>query len=100
MRRMLATCEDYAAEFQVSFNADKTKWMVFTPKRRHVRYDVPAAEFHLGNRVIENTARWPHLGHMLTNDLSDYDDIVRRRNVFIGQVNNFYVSSRHLIRLW
>jgi hypothetical protein len=32
MRRMLAICEDYAAEFQVSFNADKTKWMVFTPK--------------------------------------------------------------------
>jgi hypothetical protein len=41
MRRMLAVCEDYAAEFQVSFNADKTKWMVFTPKPRHVRYNVP-----------------------------------------------------------
>jgi hypothetical protein len=47
MRRMLAICEDYAAEFQVSFNADKTKWMTFAPKRRYVRYDVPAAEFHL-----------------------------------------------------
>jgi hypothetical protein len=32
--------------------------------------------------------RWPHLGHMLANGLSDHDDIVRHRNAFIGQINN------------
>lgn len=88
MRRMLAICVDYAAEYQVSFNADKTKCLMFAPKRRYARYAVPAAVFQLGDKVIGNSATWPHLGHIMTSDLSDHSDIVRRRGNFIGQVNN------------
>jgi len=29
-----------------------------------------------------------HLGHVITHHLADNDDILRRRNEFIGQVNN------------
>ena len=39
MRRIsklrMASCEDYAADFQVSFNLEKTKCVLFTPRRRH-----------------------------------------------------------------
>ena len=29
-----------------------------------------------------------HLGHVITAQLDDFDDILQRRNNYIGQVNN------------
>jgi len=44
----------------------------------------------IGGYVIENIDRWPHLGHVFNAHLTDDDDILARRNSFIGQANIFF----------
>jgi hypothetical protein len=88
IRRMLAICDDFARDFHVSFNAAKSKCMMFSPISANSRFSAPSPMFYIGNQVIENVNQWLHLGHMLTNDLDDTADITRRRNSFIGQTNN------------
>ena len=33
-------------------------------------------------------AHYVHFGHVITAQLDDFDDILQRRNNYIGQVNN------------
>jgi hypothetical protein len=88
MRRMLAICDDFARDFHVSFNAAKSKSMMFSPISANSRFSAPSPMFYIGNQVIENINQWLHLGHMLTNDLDDTADITRRCNSFTRQTNN------------
>ena len=88
MRRMLAICDEFARDFHVSFNAAKSKCMIFSPVNSNSRLTAPNPAFYIGNQAIEHVKQWLHLGHMLTNDLDDTADIIRRRNSFIGQTNN------------
>jgi len=39
-------------------------------------------------KMIDNADRFSHLGHIITSSLLDGDDIVQRRNSFVGQINN------------
>ena len=65
--------------------------MIFVSIFSYRRTGVPSPVFHLDKKVIdlENTERWSHLGHMFVCDLSDRDDIAKRRNGFVRQVNNW-----------
>jgi hypothetical protein len=47
----------------------------------------PIPHFLIGGHAIEDALSWPHLGHVFSANLSD-DDIMARRNRFIGQTNN------------
>jgi len=38
--------------------------------------------------MIDNFDRFSHVGHIITSTLLDGDDIVQRRNTFVGQTNN------------
>jgi len=38
--------------------------------------------------MIDNVDRFSHVGHIITSSLFDGDDIVQRRNTFVGQTNN------------
>ena len=40
----------------------------------------------------ENVDNWPHLGHIFNAQLTDDDDIIARRNSFIGQANSFFCN--------
>ena len=87
MRQMLVICDDFAREFHVAFNASKSKCVTFPP--RYLKGGAGHEPvFHISNNVIGNTQQWLHLGHMLMSELSDHVDIAKRRNCFIGQVNN------------
>jgi len=44
--------------------------------------------FYVGDNPIEYVDSFIHLGHVITNHLADNDDILKRGNEFIGQVNN------------
>ena len=45
--------------------------------------------FYIGGNLIENVSSYVHLGHVITAQLDDFDDILQRRNnKYIGQVNN------------
>jgi hypothetical protein len=88
MRRMLAICERFADEFHVTFNVAKTKCVIFASRNSYCRSGAPIPVFKIANTAIENIQQWPHLGHVFAYDLSDRSDIAKRRNVFVGQVNN------------
>ena len=44
--------------------------------------------FYMGDNSIENVSSYVHLGHVITTQLNDFDDILQRRNNYIRQVNN------------
>jgi hypothetical protein len=44
--------------------------------------------FFIDNKKIDKVERFSHLGYTITSSLDDGDDIVQRRNSFVGQTNN------------
>jgi hypothetical protein len=90
MRVMLSICDDFASEYHMSFNASKSKCLIFGPRCRPASYSFPEPVFHVNGAAIENAKEWLHLGHTLTSDLTDHADSARRRNCFIAQANNMF----------
>lgn len=86
MRIMLQICSDYAKEYSVSFNAKKSKCMLFTPGRASSYPLRPS--FYINDNVIEYVDSWPHLGNILNVNQSDAACILNRRNIMVGQIND------------
>ena len=64
MRHMLQVCDDYAAQYNILFNATiKSKCLychsVGTPK--HGLNSVPHLPFYIGSQAIEFVVKWPRL---------------------------------------
>jgi hypothetical protein len=87
MRSMLTVCENYAKEFYVSFNANKSKCLIARPRGNSSKRSVNPT-FHVDGNLIETVKEWPHLGHIITSNLSDVADISNRRSSLVGQINN------------
>jgi hypothetical protein len=82
------TCERFADEFHVTFNIKKTKCVIFASRTSYCRSGAPNPVFKIADKVIENIQQWPHVDHVFAYLLSDRSDIAKRRNVFVGQMNN------------
>jgi hypothetical protein len=52
--------------------------------------------FFIGGRCIENVAEYSHLGHIINCKFDDKDDILQRKNNFIGQANNVFCFFKSL----
>ena len=83
MRRTLLTCEGYAAEFCILFNASKSKCVMCMSHPQSKLYDV---KFTLIGNVLESVKSWPHLGHIIACGGDDGDDIDRCRYKLISQI--------------
>ena len=44
--------------------------------------------FYVGNNPIENVDSFAHLGHVITDQLIDTADILKRQSDFVGQANH------------
>lgn len=90
MRKLLSICEDYAHQYDIAFNASKSKWMAIVPSnRRQMLSDhISKCSFYMDNNCIENVQSFMHLGHSISALQNDDSDIYKRRCEFIGQVNN------------
>ncbi len=90
MRRLLAICDCFAVEYNVTFNNLKSKCITFNPHlKARSESELPPA-FEIAGNSIGTVKQWLHLGHIFSSDLSDDADILSRRNHFIGQVNSFF----------
>ena len=76
-------------------NVDKTVCMVFSPSNRRkivASYSFP--EFHLGDTCLKFVCNCRYLGHIISNDQHDDNDIAREiRNLFVRTnilKKNFY----------
>jgi hypothetical protein len=89
MRKLLTLCDEYAADYDIMFNPDKSKFLVIASRKRLRFYkDMCACRFFIGGKPVENVSQYSHLGHTINSSFSDSDDITNRRNCFVGQVNN------------
>jgi len=89
LRKLLTTCDDYARDNSISFNAVNTKCLVVVPCIRRARAliaELRECLFYIGNKLVVNS--FCHLGHLINSELSDDEDITKGRNNFIGQVIN------------
>ena len=89
MRTLLSICDIYAKEYDIVFNAKKSKFLaVVGSKRRSLFKATCNCVFYIGGDPIENVDSFQHLGHIITSGLGDEEDVLNRRNSFFGQVNN------------
>ena len=89
LRKMLAICDAYAQDYCITFNVLKTKCLVVLPHSRRALFDrFEDYPFFLNNQAIEFVKSFVHLGHIITSSSDDEEDIRKRRNDFVGQVNS------------
>jgi hypothetical protein len=96
MRHMLQVCDEYTAQYKFIFNATKSKCLCCHPVRtpKNGRNSVPCRSFYIGSQAIEFVEKWPHLGHIITNECDDADDILAKKLNFIGQANKVLYNFR------
>jgi hypothetical protein len=97
MRKLLLSCDTYANEFDILFNANKSKFFVCIPQKlRSIISNLKGCRFYIGGRCIENVSSYSHLGHIINCKFDDKDDILQRKNNFIGQANNVFCFFKSL----
>jgi hypothetical protein len=89
LRRMLSICENFAAEYNVTFNCNKSK-SINMHAHKYIRTGKSDPTFAINGKTIENVDTWSHLGHLFNASVTDDDDIMARRKSFVGQANSFF----------
>ena len=49
----------------------------------------------IGSHPIEYVEKWPHLGHIISHDCDDSDDLFAKKTSLIGQVNRIICTFRN-----
>lgn len=75
LRKLLSVCEHYADAYGLKYNVLKTEMMIFSSGRGPE--NVP--EVNLNGSVVRAVQRFRYLGHILTPDLKDGQDMKRER---------------------
>ena len=89
MRRMLSICDTYALQYDIVFNAQKSKFVVVCASHFRSFYSLMCkCVFCIGGNQIDNVSSFSHLGHVINSRLDDSEDVLFRRNSFVSQVNN------------
>ncbi|XP_053614048.1 uncharacterized protein LOC128677324 [Plodia interpunctella] len=84
LRRLVEACEAYAHSHGLIYNVKKSQVMVFGVGRK--QYDNIPPVF-LNNTFLQRVSKFKYLGHMLTADLRDDDDIERERRALSVRAN-------------
>ena len=89
MRKMLMICDMYALQYDIIFNAQKSKFLVIGATCwRYLYASMCKCVFFIGGNQIENVDSFSHLGHIIDSRFTDDKDILFRRNSFATQANN------------
>ena len=83
LRKLIKICEQYALDHDIVFNVKKTKCMCF---RSNIKLGRIPPVF-LRGQTIDFVSRFKYLGHILTSDLTDDDDITSQRRALCGRSN-------------
>ena len=87
MRLLLQSCDNYAKDYNITFNASKSKCMYIPPyKYRAFRLNQRPV-FYISDHSLVYVNEYSHLGHIISPDSDDKSDIIRR-NILCGQINN------------
>ena len=84
----MANCsKNCSVSLGMIFNTAKSVAMIFAPydTKRHVNYQFPS--FKISGVTLQNVNIFKYLGHLITNDLYDDDDIDRQMGLLYGRTN-------------
>lgn len=84
LRRLLAICEEYAREYGLLYNSRKSEYLVFKAAGK-VPESVPVIE--LDGSELKRVYKFKYLGHYVTDDLDDQEDIERERRALAVRCN-------------
>ena len=86
---MLKLCDHYANNFNILFNASKSKCLIVRPRVKPVEILVTLLTLtFFGGRVIEIVDECPNIDHIISSRFDDSADILNLRNCMIEQINN------------
>ena len=85
LQKLVNVCKKFAAENGVIFNAKKTKCVYFKSKKQ--RNSKPGSVL-LGNQAIDVVDKEKYLGHLLTSDMRDSEDMMRQKCLFYARGNS------------
>ena len=69
---LLSVCSDYGLEHYIKFNSAKSNIMIFCCKKFK---DNPVPSFELNDNILPRVNQCKYLGHVITDDLKDDNDI-------------------------
>ena len=88
MNELIQECESFSTEYGLKFNESKTVLLYFTPDNFKIN---PCTSIKMNGTLINVECSCKYLGHMITNQLSDNEDIK-------GQMRSFYDKANMLLR--
>ncbi|KAG0714091.1 Major facilitator superfamily domain-containing protein 6 [Chionoecetes opilio] len=75
LQDLINVCQVYAAKHDVVYNTTKTECMVVSPARAQVNYLKTA---WLSGSALTFVDRFAYLGHVISHDMTDDDDIIKQ----------------------
>lgn len=84
LQKLLDVCCDFAVEHDIIFNIRKSHGMKFLPKDfQDIAFDQP----RLNNDYLDYVDEFCYLGHLITSDLSDENDMSRQQKKMCARAN-------------
>ena len=84
MNELLGVCEQFSENFGLKFNEQKTVLLYLMPEKLKIK---PGTSVMMNDTVIKMESACRYLGHMITDDLDDNEDIKRQLRSFYGKAN-------------
>ena len=84
LSQLLRECEKFGTRHDVKYNAKKSAVMIY---RSMTLKGCTISNFKLNGMILHMVASYKYLGHYITDDLSDDDDINRQRRTLFVQGN-------------
>ena len=87
LQNLINTCDGCTRNLDMKFNASKSVTMIFSPCKAMRRVDYAFPLFSINGENLENVNVFKYLGHLISNDLSENNDIVRQMGLLYGRSN-------------
>ena len=91
---LLSVCSAYGIEHDIEYNSAKSNVMIFCCNKMK---DIHIPNFLLNNVLLTRVTKYKYLGHCISDDLSDDDDMARQYRQIYAQGNallrNFFMCT-------
>ena len=84
LRELLCACEEFSISHDVLCNSNKSS--VLTCRNKAMDHAAPPV-FTVNGSIIGGSDKVNYLGHIICNDMSDDDDMMRQRRQLYAQAN-------------
>ena len=81
---LLSVCSAYGIEHDIKYNSGKSNVMIFCCNKMK---DIHIPNFLLNNVLLTRVTKYKYLGHCISDDLSDDDDMARQYRQIYAQGN-------------